>query len=266
MNREEHNPLTLCALGFLAFYIVVMCHEIVGHGAAFYFYGARHFVLTSTSMDSPDQLSSHTSGINASRIVAAAGSLSTILLALAFYPLLRRLSGNCKNPVFCLFVWLLVSLSLFHGFAYIAFSGMTGLGDWAEFIGSWPHPLFLRIVEVAVGLIACAMVVRYCARFFALFPENLTRLALIPYSAATLLFCLASVRLPHAVHYMLISVVPGSMIGQGILTVITPVARQVRVRPAQIETVPFSPITIGLACACFIATFLTAPGIHFTLP
>jgi hypothetical protein len=50
-HAYRHSVPTLAAIGFLAYYVVTMCHEVLGHGVAFYMLGAHHFVLTSTSMD-----------------------------------------------------------------------------------------------------------------------------------------------------------------------------------------------------------------------
>ena len=77
----NHNFFTLAAVGFLAYYVVGMWHELLGHGLALYLYGARHFVLTSTSMHSTDEILP--SGTTAHRVVEAAGSLLTILLGIA---------------------------------------------------------------------------------------------------------------------------------------------------------------------------------------
>ena len=55
-HAYRHSVPTLAAIGFLAYYVVTMCHEVLGHGVAFYMLGAHHFVLTSTSMDSSDTL------------------------------------------------------------------------------------------------------------------------------------------------------------------------------------------------------------------
>src|SRR5258708_39445150 len=54
LRPPKHNLVTLAAVGFLAYYTVVMCHEGAGHGLALYLFGARHFVLTPTSIHITD--------------------------------------------------------------------------------------------------------------------------------------------------------------------------------------------------------------------
>src|ERR1700733_301968 len=87
-HAYRHSVPTLAALGFLAYYVVTMCHEVLGHGVAFYMLGAHHFVLTSTSIDSSDMLAAFAPGRLGYRFINAAGSLSTILLGILLYPLL----------------------------------------------------------------------------------------------------------------------------------------------------------------------------------
>ena len=87
-HAYRHSVPTLAAIGFLAYYVVVMCHEVLGHGVAFYMLGAHHFVLTSTSIDSSDTLPALAPGTLGYRFICAAGSLSTILLGILLYPLL----------------------------------------------------------------------------------------------------------------------------------------------------------------------------------
>ena len=148
MPISNHNVFTLAAIGFLAYYVVGMWHEILGHGLALYLYGARHFMLTSTSMGSTDLLLP--SSTTASRVVDAAGSLSTILLGIALYPLVYSTFRDRANPVLRLFLWLVAAIGIFHGFSYIAFSGVANVGDWKGVIEQWPHQGLLRAVEVVL--------------------------------------------------------------------------------------------------------------------
>ena len=110
MPLSNHNIFTLAAVGFIAYYVVGMWHELLGHGLALYLYGARHFVLTSTSLGATDEMSP--SSTTASRVVEAAGSLSTILLGIAVYPLVYRTFRDKANPVLRLFLWLVAAIAM----------------------------------------------------------------------------------------------------------------------------------------------------------
>jgi hypothetical protein len=264
MPLRNHNFFTLAAIGFLAYYIVGMWHEVLGHGLALYLYGARHFVLTSTSMGSTDGMSS--SSASASRVVEAAGSLSTILLGIALYPLVYRTFRDRAKPVLRLFLWLVAAVGIFHGFSYIAFSGVANVGDWKAVISDWPHQGLLRTLEIVFGVAICAWEVRFFARFFGKFSESLTRLALVPYFSGTIGFCLAGLRLPNAAHYFVISVIPASLIGQGILVFVAPVARRSSSGTSEKDRIPFCAPALVLAVIVLGVLFLTAPGVRFTLP
>ena len=261
---SNHNVFTLAAVGFLAYYVVGMWHELLGHGLALYLYGARHFVLTSTSMHSTDGILP--SGASAHRVVEAAGSLSTILLGIALYPLVYRAFRDRANPVLRLFLWLVAAIGIFHGFSYIAFSGVANVGDWKEVIAHWPHQGLLRILEIVFGVAVCAWEVTFSARLFGEFSESLSRLALVPYFSGTVGFCLAGLRLPHAAYYFAISVIPASLIGQGILVFVAPVARRGCVLSIEKDVIPFCAIALVLAVIFLGILLLTAPGVHFTLP
>ena len=265
-HAYRHSVPTLAAIGFLAYYVVTMCHEVLGHGVAFRMLGAHHFVLTSTSIDSSDTLAAFAPATLGYRFICAAGSLSTILLGVLLYPLLILAMRKRANITLRIFLWLVVAVGIFHGFCYIIYSGLAGVGDWKEVIAFWPHQTFLRVLEVVFGILICTRVVRFFAALFSTFPESLTRLALVPYASATFIFCLAGLRIPHGRYLMLISVLPASLMGQAILLFVAPVARRLRKESAPEEVVPTSPTALFFAALFIVIIFLTAPGVHFMMP
>src|SRR5258708_31719140 len=184
-HAYRHSVPTLAAIGFLAYFVVTMCHEVLGHGVAFYMLGAHHFVLTSTTMDSSDTLPALAPGTLGYRFICAAGSLSTILLGILLYPLLILALRKRANITFRIFLCLVVAVGIFHGFCYIIYSGLAGVGDWKEVIAFWPHQTLLRVLDVVFGTMICTGVVRFFAALFSTFPESLARLALVPYASAT---------------------------------------------------------------------------------
>jgi hypothetical protein len=262
----RHSVPTLAAIGFLAYYVVLMCHEVLGHGVAFRMLGAHHFVLTSTSIDSSDTLAAFAPATLGYRFINAAGSLSTILLGILLYPLLILAMRKRANITLRIFLWLVVAVGIFHGFCYFIYSGLAGVGDWKEVIAFWPHQTLLRVLEVVFGTLICIGVVRFFAALFSTFPENLTLLALVPYASATLIFCLAGLRIPNGRYLMLISVLPASLMGQAILVFVAPVARRLRKESAPEEVVPTSATALFFAALFIVIILLTAPGIHFMMP
>ena len=266
VHSYRHSVPTLAAIGFLAYYVVLMCHEVLGHGVAFRMLGAHHFVLTSTSIDSSDTLAAFAPGTLGYRFINAAGSLSTILFGVLLYPLLILALRKRANITLRIFLWLVVAVGIFHGFCYIIFSGLAGVGDWKEVIAFWPHQTLLRILEVVFGTLICTSVVRFFAALFSTLPESLTRIALVPYASATLIDCLVGLRIPNGTYLMLISVLPASLMGQAILLFVTPVARRLRKESAPEEVVPTSATALCFAALFIVIIFLTAPGVHFMMP
>jgi hypothetical protein len=266
VHPYRHSVPTLAAVGFLAYYSVTMCHEVLGHGIAFYILGAHHFVLTSTAIDSSDKLAAIAFGTLGYRFINAAGSLSTILFGILLYPLLILAMRKRANITLRIFLWLVVAVGIFHGFCYVIFSGLAGVGDWKEVIAFWPHQTFLRVLEVVFGTLICTGVVRFFAALFSTFPESLTRIALVPYASSTFIFCLAGLRIPNGTYLMLTSVLPASLMGQAILIFVTPVARRLRKEAALEEVVLTSPTALFFAALFIVIIFLTAPGVHFVMP
>lgn len=272
---SQHNVWTLAAIGFLAYYVTVMWHEVLGHGSVMYLIGVRDFILTSTSISSQtqslmvSQQSMHSigeRGMLASRLVALGGPIADLILGLAIYPLFRFLTRRNGNLTLRYSLWLLAALNFFLGFAYMIYSGLFGFGDFALAIAFLPHQALLRVLEVIVGTLLCVATVRFFARSFAAFPESLWRLSLVPYVSATLVFCLAGLRNPIGAYIMMASVVPAALMGQGVLPVVTPVARRLRVAVPRPQAIPASPTAILLALAFIVIIFVTAPGVRFTLP
>jgi len=265
-RAQPHSIWTLATAGFLAYYITVMWHEIFGHGTALYLVGARHFILTSTSMFSPDMPVSTQRITLSGRFVAFAGPLANAIMGIVIYPIFRSMTRRNANLTLRYFLWLLAALNFFLGFMYMVFSGIFGVGDYSTVIAFLPFHALLRTLEVLVGALLSAATVRFFAASLAEFSENLWRLCLVPYVSATLVFCLTGLRIPNSTHFMLIAVIPASLMGQAILVFITPVARRLRVATPRPEAIRTSPVMIAVALVFVVVVYLTAPGVNFTLP
>lgn len=220
----RHSIVTTAAIGFLAYYFIVMWHELLGHGTAMYILGARHFVLTSTSLDTTDWAATRSVTLG-DRFIAMAGFFSNIALGLATYPILKVVLQRGKNLKLSLFLWLMSAVGVFIGCIYPVYSGIFGVGDWSDAIMDLPFHAFLRTSEIIVGTIMCLGCLRFFAVTFGKFPEDLRGLSLIPYFSAALIFSIAGLRIPQGPHLMLISVIPAALMGQSILLFIVPIAR-----------------------------------------
>jgi hypothetical protein len=263
---HKHSLWTLAAVGFLAYYVTVMLHELVGHGSMMYLIGARHFILTSTSIDTSDLHFDPNKVTLGSRLVSIAGALSNIMFGMLLYPLFRFLTRRNASLGLRLFLWLLIAVGIFIGFVYPVYSGIFGVADWSDAIAFMPHHALLRVLEVVIGTLCCIGTVRFFAVSFAEFPEDLLRLALIPYVSAALVFCTAGLRLSDGGQLMIVSVIPAALIGQSILLFVTPIARRLRVRPPTQKVIPTSPTAILIALVFVVIILITAPGVRFTIP
>lgn len=93
-DLKRHSIWTLSAIGFLAYYITVMWHEIIGHGSMMYFFGVRHFMLNSTNISNdglvlPARAQNGTVG---GRLIAMNGAVSNVILGVALYSVFRILT------------------------------------------------------------------------------------------------------------------------------------------------------------------------------
>lgn len=254
-------------MGFLAYYITVMWHECLGHGLASYLLmGSHKFTLTSTSMYSSDVSFDPRQITLGGRLVLLAGPLSNGALGLVLYALYRFSIRANASLTLRYFLWLLTALNFFLGFVYMFYSGVFGFGDYALAIESLPNQALIRVLEVIIATLLCTATVRFFAHGFAGFPENLWRLSLVPYISATLVFCVAGLRVPNAAYLMAVSVIPAALLGQAILVFVTPVARRLRVAVPPPQAIPASPAVLFVALVFVVVILLTAPGVHFTIP
>jgi hypothetical protein len=264
-DLKRHSIWTLSAIGFLAYYITVMWHEIIGHGALMYLFGARHFLLTSTSIDALDLPPNAQDGTLAGRLILLDGAISNVVLGVVLYFVFRILTRRNANLTCRFFLWLLAALNVFIGFIYPFYSGTFGVADWSDAIVGLPHHALLRILETAGGAVLSAGTVVFFARSFARFPESLWRLSLVPFCAAAIVFCLAGLRIPNGAELMVISVIPAALLGQSILVFVTPLARILRTETPPAEMIPASPVALIVGFVFVIAILVTATGVRFAV-
>lgn len=264
--KDQHNVFTLASLGFLVYYITVMWHEVIGHGSLMYLFGCHHFVLTSTSIEASDVPSNATTGTLRGRLISMGGTFANLALGFALLPLLKRMMRRGTDPMFSIFLWLLVAVNIFIGFIYPLYSGVFGVADWSEAIVGLPQHGLLRAIEIAIGTALSCLTVWAFAGFFSYFPESLWRLSLIPYFSSAVVFCVAGLRIPNGTELMIISVIPAALIGQAILLLVTPIGRVRRKQLSSMGTVPLSLTAIVVAFLFVGVILLTAPGVHFSVP
>src|SRR5258706_10170906 len=90
-----------------------------------------------------------------SAVVAGAGPLTNLLLALSLLPATR----SHVSPGWRYFCWLFGSINLFNATAYLLYSAVFGTGDWAVVLGAIAPAAIWRPAAGLVGLMAYAAAV-----------------------------------------------------------------------------------------------------------
>ncbi len=153
MQRDSvaGDRLTIISVALIAYMLMTVLHEGVGHGIACLATGGQIILLNTVSVDcSADN-----------RLVIAAGSIMNLIAAAIFFALGRMTSRTA--PEWKFLFWLSMTINLFTPAGYIAFSGIGGFGDWALFIRGLPAQWAWRIGMIAAGVAAYLAIARFGA-------------------------------------------------------------------------------------------------------
>lgn len=187
---SRDSGIMLAALGMLAYIASIMTHEALGHGGYCLAAGGHNTMLTGwwETCRFPG---------TAPLGIKAAGPALQFGAGLMAWGLLHLVSRKANRLRFLL--WLYMTFSLLISSGYVAFSGVTGLGDAAEIIArlhpavAWRGGLFLvGGVLYFLSMRATAFELKRWAGFD---DQNgrLFRLVWIPYLSAGLLACCTGV-------------------------------------------------------------------------
>ncbi len=264
---------TLAAFGVLAYMISNVLHEGLGHGGAAWLSGARHITVTSTYMDA---------GFDTRSILAAGtlvnlavGVLSLALLhgtrpavMLPFHPSLRK--SRSPGTALRLFVWTFAAFNLLLGTGYFLFSGIGGIGDWAEWMKGlsplWAWRMGFTLLGV-VSYSACAWVLaRELAAIVGLDKARMCRVTWAIYFAGGLTACLAGARNPMGWKLVLISAAASSFGGASALLWIPSIAalaaRKQQEKETAVVAIPRLPLLWAVAAVLLIEyVWWLGPGI-----
>jgi len=198
-ERPRHDPLTIVAIALLAYVIGDVLHEAVGHGGACLLVGGRPLVLSTVHFE----CDSHAVGAWGERLIAAGGTLVN-LGAGALVVLVRRRAAASTSGTVTWFLWLLMAVNLLSGTGYFLFSGVGGIGDWADFVRGIGPAWVTRLGLTVLGGVTYWLVVVRALR--ALDPflsgdgeervRSATRMTLPAYLAGGILSCIAGLLNP----------------------------------------------------------------------
>lgn len=195
------DALTVGSIGVLAYILGNVLHEAVGHGGACLLAGAKPVVLSSVHFECSVE----------NRLVMAGGTLVNVLAGAVFFAL-GRLTGR-RHPRLKYFFWIAVTVNLFSATGYFLFSGIGGIGDWAEFmqgLGSqWVWRIGLTVLGAASYMLAAWISLLELRPLIGSNKEqryrSAVRLAWIPYFAGGILMCIAGALNPVGMILILVS-------------------------------------------------------------
>ena len=132
---------TVCAVSLVAWMLVAMSHEGIGHALTALLTGTKSGVLSTMAWSSTGATT---------RLVAAGGTLVNLMEAGVLWIVLR--GWPKASPQTRLFLWAACTFNLFTGTGYFLYSGVTNFGDWAQVVaGLQPHWVWMALLTL-VGM------------------------------------------------------------------------------------------------------------------
>jgi hypothetical protein len=153
MQADRRSPrlsldvATVVGAGVLAYALVAIVHEVLGHGAACLAVGAAATAVSSTELRCDGA-----SGI-AALIVTGSGSVANVLVGLAAFGTIRTTRPSDGRTL--LLGWLLSAWNLFHAGSYLLAGAIFGFGDWGRVSSAVDPPV---LGQIGVGIVGAAMV------------------------------------------------------------------------------------------------------------
>lgn len=140
------DPLTIGAIGMVAYLLANLLHEGLGHGGTCLLVGGRPLGLSSAWFDG-DLTGVSDWGIRAEK---AGGTLANLLFGLGFGAWLRAAKKPSAHLYY--FLWLAMTVNLLQAGGYLMVSPLAGFGDWKDFVRGLPHGWLWRLGLTALGL------------------------------------------------------------------------------------------------------------------
>ncbi len=143
---DTDDPLTLLALGGLAYVLTMFVHEAVGHGLGCLIAGGAPTITTVATQCEVQPLA-----------MVLAGPLLNWVVGLCLWRALPVVSAEAPRRWWLL--WLLFAYNLLIAAGYVVFCGLAGFGDWA--VVAAPLPVWLwRPLAIVGGAVLYYLVLR----------------------------------------------------------------------------------------------------------
>jgi hypothetical protein len=257
---------TVTAIALVAYAASNVLHEAVGHGGACLALGGKPLVLSSVHFECGEQ------GISALALrgVAAGGTIANFIVG-ALALLVFKRANPLHKPHAAYFLWLFTALNLLSGAGYFLFSGVGGIGDWADVaLGTMP-PLVWRPAMSVFGGAIYFLLARQSARWLRSLvgsgelSMSRSKLLTVPaYVAGGLLYCLAGLFNPVGPVLIAISAAASSFGGASGLLWLTQFLPRGEHSAAPAAELDRSYVWIVVGCVVsLIFVAILGPSIHF---
>jgi hypothetical protein len=257
---------TVIAIGLAVFAASNVVHEAAGHGGACLALGGKPLVLSSVHFECGGQ------GMSALALrgVAAAGTIVNFIVG-ALALVVFKATNPLYKPHAAYFLWLFTTLNLLSGAGYFLFSGIGGIGDWADVARGTMPALVWRPAMSVFGGAAYFLLARQSAHWLRSLAGSgelstrRSRLFAIPaYIAGGLLYCLAGLFNPVGPVLIAISAAASSFGGASGLLWLTRFLHRGGQSAAPAVAVDRSYVWMSAGCvASLIFVAILGPGIHF---
>jgi hypothetical protein len=257
--------LTVIAMALVAYATSNVVHEAIGHGGACVVLGGTPRVLSSVHFDCGDEAM----GSPARRGVAAAGTIANFVAGALALMAFKRIDPR-EKPHAAYFLWLFTTLSLLSGPGYFLFSGVGGIGDWADVARDSMSPLLWRPAMAVFGGALYFLLARRTAHWLRSLVGSdewsMTRgkvLTVPAYVAGGVLFCLAGLFNPVSPMLIAISAAAASFGGASGLLWLTEFLRGAEhsAEPAELDR-SYAWIVAGCIVSLLFVGIL-GPGVRF---
>jgi hypothetical protein len=257
---------TVIAIALVAYAASNVLHEAVGHGGACLALGGKPLVLSSVHFECGEQAMSAV----ALRGVAAGGTIVNFIIGTLALGVLKMTSPLNKPHAAC-FLWLFTTLNLLSGAGYFLFSGVGGIGDWADVARGIVPPVVWRPAMSIFGGALYFLLGRQSAQWLRSLVGNcelsMRRSKLLPvppYIAGGLLYCVAGLFNPVGPGLIAISAAASSFGGaSGLLWLTRFLPRGERYAPPGAALARSVVWIVGGSIVSLAFIAILGPGIHF---
>lgn len=266
-EKRSDDVLTVVAIAIVAYALANLLHEAAGHGGACVAVGCRPQLVTSVSFEGDS------SGLprSATRVIQAAGTVVNLVAAAVTLAISRLFSRSSSAVRY--FLWLFVTVNLLQATGYFLFSGVAGIGDWANLVKGLPSVPLARAVLAIAGALGYWLGIRFAlgrlGPFIGGHPEERVRratvLMVVPYVTGGVFYTLSGLLNPYGMILVFISAIAASFGGTSGLAWAPQLLRGSLVPPSPTGPDPIARSRGFLVAAVLIAIVFTAvlgPGVR----